>query len=164
MQSERTFFERLAGASQPDWDIKLQPHMQPGQLDLASYSALIYVVDTSTGWTSAGAMQPDSFAAAAKAHADLGLSAEAIAELAGQTIARLGREQPAADAPDVAKCIQAVAAALTATQTFAQVRTSGDLSGHWVFLAYRMHDASTITRPVFFRTGSSDFLPTAALD
>ena len=39
MKKERAFFEQLAGAALPGWDVKLQPNMTPGQMDLASYTA-----------------------------------------------------------------------------------------------------------------------------
>ena len=163
MQNERTFFERLTSTALPGWDVKLQPHLQPGQMDLASYDVHIYVVDTSTGWTAAGAMQTSGFAAAARIPAETGLTLENVTDMAAKSITALGREQPAADAPDLVQCIQLTAAALTGTQTFDQVRASADLSGHWVYVAYRMHDASTIARPVFFRTKAPGFLPVEGL-
>ena len=49
MKKEQAFFEQMAGTALPGWDVKLQPHMTPGQMDLASYTARIYLVDTSTG-------------------------------------------------------------------------------------------------------------------
>lgn len=163
MNQEQTFFERLAGTTLPDWDVKLQPHMQPGQMNLASYDVQIYVVDTSTGWTGAGAMQASGFAAAARLPAGTGQSLEDVTDMAGKSITMLGRDQPEAGAPDLAQCIQLTAAALSGTQTFDQVRATADLSGHWVYVAYRMHDASTIARPVFFRSRTTGFLPIDAL-
>jgi drug/metabolite transporter (DMT)-like permease len=56
MKKEQAFFEQMAGTALPGWDVKLQPNMTPGQMDLASYTARIYLVDTSTGWTAAGAL------------------------------------------------------------------------------------------------------------
>ena len=163
MNKEERFFERLAGIALPGWDVKLQPHMKPGQMDLASYDAHIYVLDTSTGWTGAGAMQASGFAAAARLPAETGLTLEDVTDMAGKSITMLGRDQPEAGAPDLAKCLQLTAAALTGTQTFDQVRATADLSGHWVYVAYRMHDASTIARPVFFRSRTTGFLPIDAL-
>ena len=163
MHHEKDFFERLAATALPGWDIKLQPHLQPGQMDLASYDVHIYVVDTSTGWTAAGAMQTSGFSAAARLPAETGLTLENVTDMATKSITELGREQPAADAPAVVQCIQLTAAALTGTQTFDQVRASADLSGHWVYVAYRMHYASTISRPVFFRTKAPWFLPVEGL-
>lgn len=163
MQHEKDFFERMTATALPGWDIKLQPHLQPGQMDLTSYDVHIYVVDTSTGWTGAGAMQTSGFAAAARLPAEIGLSLGDVTDLAGKSITVLGGVQPVAGAPDLAQCIQLTAAALTGTQTFEQVRASADLSGHWVYVAYRMHDASTIARPVFFRSKTPGFIPAEAL-
>lgn len=162
MKTERAFFERLAKLGQGDWTVKLQPHMVPGQMDLASYTARVYLVDTSTGWTAAGALQPSGFAAAAKAHRDAGFSSDLVLDLAGQTITRLGRDLPEADAPEVAQALQLAAAALASTQTFKTVQPSG-LAGHWVYMAYRMQDASTVCRPGFFRTDAPGFAPPAAI-
>lgn len=156
MKTERAFFERLANLGQADWTVKLQPHMVPGQMDLASYTARVYLVDTSTGWTAAGALQPSGFAAVARAQKDAGLTPDQVNDLAGQTISRLGRDQPGADAPEVAQAIQLTAAALAGTQTFKTVQPTG-LDGHWIYIGYRMLDASTICRPGFFRTGAPGF-------
>ena len=122
MGHEKDFFERLASTALPGWDIKLQPHMEPGQMDLASYDVHIYVVDTSTGWTGAGSMQASGFAAAARLPADIGLSLGDVPDLAAKAITVLGGVQPEAWAPDLAQCIQLTAAALTGTLTFDQVR------------------------------------------
>lgn len=156
MKTERAFFEHLANVGQADWTVKLQPHMAPGQMDLASYTARVYLVDTSTGWTVAGALQPSGFAAVTRAQKDAGLTPDQVNDIAGQAISRLGRDQPGADAPEVAQAIQLTAAALAGTQTFKTVEPTG-LDGHWIYIGYRMLDASTICRPGFFRTGAPGF-------
>lgn len=162
MKTEHGFFERLANFGQGDWTVKLQPHMVPGQMDLASYTARVYLVDTSTGWTAAGGLQPSGFTGLVKAQRDAGLSLNLVMNMAGQAISRLGREQPGADAPEVAQAIQLAAAALAGTQTFKTVQPSG-LDGHWLYIGYRMLDASTICRPGFFRTGAPGFAEPAAI-
>jgi hypothetical protein len=157
MKKEQAFFEQMAGTALPGWDVKLQPHMTPGQMDLASYTARIYLVDTSTGWTAAGALQPSGFAGL-RAHFDaLRLGIDTVTDMAGQALNQLGRDQRAPGSPDIGKAIELVAAALTETQTFKTVQASG-LDGHWVYIGYRMHDASTICRPGFFRTGAPGFV------
>jgi hypothetical protein len=155
MKKERAFFEQLASTALPGWDMKLQPHMTPGQMDLASYTARIYLVDTSTGWTAAGALQPSGFAGL-RAHFDA-LRLGNVTDLAGQAVTQLGRDQPAPGSPEIGKAIELVAAALTGTQTFKTVQASG-LDGHWIYIGYRMLDASTICRPGFFRTGAPGFV------
>ena len=162
MKTEHTFFERLANLGQGNWTVKLQPHMVPGQMDLASYTTRVYLIDTSTGWTAAGALQPSGFAGVVKAQRDAGLSLDLVMDMAGQAISRLGKDQPGADAPEVAQAIQLTAAALASTQTFKTVQPSG-LDGHWIYMAYRMLDASTVCRPGFFRTGVPGFAEPAAI-
>jgi hypothetical protein len=162
MNNEHSFFEALAGTTLPGWDVKLQAHMQPGQMDLASYSARVYLVATSTGWTAAGAMQPSGFAAIAQSHKDAGLTVERVTDMAGHCLNKLGREQPEANSPDVALGIELIASALTSTQTFEAVKPTG-LEGHWVYIGYQMLDSSTICRPGFFRTHEAGFVPPEAL-
>ena len=162
MKKEHAFFEQLAGAALPGWDVKLQPNKTPGQMNLASYTARIYLVDTSTGWTAAGALQPSGFAGL-RAHFEARrLDIGTVTDLAGQAVTQLGREQPAPRSPDIGKAIELVAAALTDTQTFKTVQASG-LDGHWVYIGYRMLDASTICRPGFFRTSTPGFVAPEAL-
>ena len=162
MNKEQAFFEGITGAALPGWDVKLQPHMLPGQMDLASYTARVYLVATSSGWTAAGVLQPSGFAAIAQAHKDAGLTMERVTDMAGQCLNKLGREQPAADSPDVAQGIELIASALTGTQTFTTVKPTG-LDGHWVYIGYQMLDGSTICRPGFFRTHESGFVTPEAL-
>ena len=157
MKKEQAFFEQIASTALPGWDVKLQPHMTPGQMDLASYTARIYLVDTSTGWTAAGALQPSGFAGLRAHFAALRLGIDTVTDLAGQAVTQLGRDQPAPGSPDIGKAIELVAAALTGTQTFKTVQASG-LDGHWIYIGYRMLDASTICRPGFFRTGAPGFV------
>lgn len=162
MKKEQAFFEQMTEAALPGWTVKLQGHMQPGQMDLASYTARLYLVATSSGWTAAGIMQPSGFAQLAQGHTAAGLSLERVTDMAGQTLTKLGREQPEADAPEVAQCIELVASALTGTQTFTTVKPTG-LDGHWIYIGYLMHDGSTICRPGFFRTHETGFVQPEAL-
>jgi hypothetical protein len=162
MKNEKAFFEQMAGGTLPGWAVKLQPHMTPGQMDLASYTARIYVVDTSTGWTAAGALQPSGFAGLREHFAGQQLDIGTVTDMAGQAVTHLGRTQPAPGSPEIGKGIELIAAALTSTQTFKTVQASG-LDGHWVYIGYRMLDASTICRPGFFRTGEPGFVAPESL-
>lgn len=54
-ETGKTFFETMAGALSPGWTVKLQSHLQPGQMDLGRYQARLYLVDSSNGWTAAAA-------------------------------------------------------------------------------------------------------------
>lgn len=162
MTNEKAFFEQMAGGALPGWDVKLQPNMTPGQMNLASYTARIYLVDTSTGWTAAGALQPSGFAGLRGHFAKQQMDIDTVTDMAGQAVTHLGRTQPAPGSPEIGKGIELVAAALTGTQTFKTVQASG-LDGHWIYIGYRMLDASTICRPGFFRTGTAGFVAPEAL-
>lgn len=55
MKHEKTFFEQMTGVLSPGWTVKLQSHLQPGQMDLGRFQVRLYLIDTSNGWTAAGA-------------------------------------------------------------------------------------------------------------
>ena len=80
----------------------------------------------------------------------------AVLDAAGQAIAQLSRRQAGAADAELQQGFQLVAAALTGTQTFKAVPPDRR-AGHWLYLAYRGHDASTICRPVFFSAHESGF-------
>ena len=156
MKQEKTFFETMAGALSPGWTVKLQSHLQPGQMDLGRYQARLYLVDSSNGWTAAAAMAPEGFAEASRSVAAAGMTPIAVLDAAGQAIAQLSRRQVGAGDAELQQGFQLVAAALTSTQTFKAVPPDRR-NGHWLYLAYRGHDASTICRPVFFGAPEAGF-------
>lgn len=160
---EQKFFEALIGFSSPGWNIKLQNHLQPGQMELGSMRVHVYVVDTSTEWMAAAAMEKTAFEVS-KSHAKaLGMSPLDVADAAGQSISRLGKIQPTADDPYVVSCIQLTVAAISHTSTFQLVQPKG-VDGHWLYLTYRMMDASTVARPVYLNPpAQSGFLSAAML-
>lgn len=149
---EKRFFETLAGTDAESWTVKLEPHMQPGAMDLAKYTSRLYIVDSSTGWTGAGAITPDGFAVAVEQGRAAGLTGTQLADVLGGLVSRLGREQPTAGDPEISRCLQLMAGALTSTQTFEIAKGRG-LDGHFIYVGYRMLDGSTICRPIFFNGG-----------
>ena len=156
MKQEKTFFETLAGALSPGWAVKLQSHLQPGQMDLGRFQVRLYLVDSSNGWTAAAAMAPGGFEEARQNVAAAGLTSTAVLDATGQAIAQLSRRQAGAGDAELQQGFQLVAAALTGTQTFKAVPPD-QRNGHWLNLAYRGHDASTICRPVFFGAQEAGF-------
>lgn len=155
MVQEQSFFSRCLEQLSPGWSITLDPAAQPGSLDLAGRTARLYLIDSSTSWTTAGAFAPAVFAVAAAAATAAALRGSSLADAAGQMLSRLS-SAGATSGADVSRCLQLVAAALANTQTFAMVQAQGaGLAGHWVYLAYRAHDASVICRPLFFRSGAA---------
>ena len=156
MKQEKTFFETMTGALSPGWTVKLQSHLQPGQMDLGRFQVRLYLVDTSNGWTAAAAMAPEGFDEARRNVVAAGLAPTAVLDAAGQAIAQLSRRQAGAGDAELQQGFQLVAAALTGTQTFKAVPPERR-AGHWLYLAYRGHDASTICRPVFFGAQEAGF-------
>jgi hypothetical protein len=156
VKQEKSFFETLTGALSPGWAVKLQSHLQPGQMDLGRFQVRLYLVDTSNGWTAAAAMAPEGFEEASRNVATAGLNLTAVLDAAGQAIAQLSRRQAGAGDAELQQGFQLVAAALTGTQTFKAVPPDRR-AGHWLYLAYRGHDASTICRPVFFGSQEAGF-------
>lgn len=156
MKQEKTFFETMAGTLSPGWTVKLQSHLQLGQMDLGRFQVRLYLVDTSNGWTAAAAMAPGGFEEARRNVAAAGLTPTAVLDAAGQAIAQLSQRQAGAGDAELQQGFQLVAAVLTGTQTFKAVPPERR-AGHWLYLAYRGHDASTICRPVFFGAQEAGF-------
>ena len=83
MKQEKTFFETMAGSLSPGWTVKLQSHLQPGQMDLGRFQVRLYLVDTSNGWTAAAAMAPGGFEEARRNVAAAGLTPSRYTHLVG---------------------------------------------------------------------------------
>lgn len=163
MSKEHRFFESCAAAISPDWCVLLNDQMPLGQLDLASRTVRVYLVDTSTGWVTAGAFTPASFGLAADAARSAGLQGDDLADAAGARLGQLGQAAPVGGT-EVDRCLQLVAAALANTWTFQLMKAqSKGPAGHWVYLAYRGHDASITCRPIYFGTHEAGFAPAGAL-
>lgn len=123
----------------------------------------VYVVDTSTEWMAAAAMERTAFEISKSQAKAIGMSPLDVADAAGQSISRLGKIQPTADDPYVVSCIQLTVAAISHTSTFQLVQPKG-VDGHWLYLTYRMMDASTVARPVYLNPpAQSGFLSAAML-
>jgi hypothetical protein len=160
--NEKRFFEQAAQTANAGWTLKLAAHLTPGTMNLSDYTALLYVVDTSTGWTGAGAITVDGFALARASAQASGWTADQMADSTGALISKLGRENAPHDSPRLTQCLQVMAAALTNTQAFEIAKPTG-LDGHWLYIGYRMLDGSTISRPMFFRSGAPGFISPDAL-
>lgn len=156
MKHEKAFVASMAQQLSPGWSVQLQPHLQPGQIDLGRYQTRIYLIDTSNSWTAAAAMAPESFEDACLCAASAKLSQTMLLDAAGQAVARQSQRQAEADDPELTACFQLVTAALTGTQTYQTVKPHG-LAGHWLYLAYRGHDASITCRPMYFSAREPGF-------
>lgn len=162
MTAERRFFESILAKASPSWDVTLAPHMQPGQMDMASLDVRVYVLDTSSGWTAAGCMAVSAFDYAKALAKSNPQGAAGVCDAAGQLIAALSKADTGGDAPEVGQCIQATAAALTTTKTFELVQPRG-LAGHWLYMVYRCLDASVVARPMYFSAAAPGLIDFAEL-
>jgi hypothetical protein len=159
MNTEKHFFKNMANLASPDWEITL--NAEPGQINLPDQSVRLYLLDTSTGWTVAGAMPPKAFGQAIKQAKAAGLTGSKLLSAADGCMAAASRGQLAHDAPEVLRALQVVTAALTVTKAYDMVKP--DFAGHWVYLAYRGLDASITCRPAFFRAHVPGFVPVESL-
>ncbi len=163
MKHEHRFFESCAAALSPDWCVKLNDKLTPGAINLASYTARLYLVDTLNGWTIGGAFAPSDFGLAAKSAKEAGFDREAVANAAGNLLAELSQSVEQ-DSARVDQCLQLVAAALTSTKCFQAVTEQGrGLAGHWVYLAYHGRDKTVTCRPVYLNADTPGFIQTDAL-
>jgi hypothetical protein len=162
MTAEQRFFESILAKASPGWDVTLAPHMQPGQMDLASLNVRVYVLDTSSGWTAAGCMAVSAFDQAKALAKSNPLGAAAVCDAAGQMIATLSKADTGGDAPEVVQCLQITTAALTTTKVFELVKPRG-LAGHWLYMVYRCLDASVVARPMYFNAAAPGLIDFAEL-
>lgn len=163
MTHEHRFFESCAAAFSPDWCVKLNDKLAPGTLNLASYTARLYLVDTLNGWTAGGAFAPADFGLVAKAATEAGLDRETVANAAGNLLAEIS-QAVVQDSARVDRCLLLVTAALTATKCFQVVAGQGrGLAGHWVYLAYHGRDNTVTCRPIFFNATAPGFITPVAL-
>lgn len=160
--NEKRFFEQVAQTANAGWTLKLAGYLTPGGMNLSDYTALLYVVDTSTGWTGAGAMTVDGFALARASAQASGGTTEQMADSTGTLISKLGREDAPHDSPELAQCLQVMAAALTGTQTFEIAKPTG-LDGHWVYIGYGCWTAPPFAARCFSEVGGQGFIPPEAL-
>lgn len=150
MSHEKSFFQQIASATSPGWDVHLKRHMQPGSMNLSEHSARIYAVDVRSGWIGAGCMVPRAMLEAAQQLKARNLSGGPLQDEAGHWVSNMGSADIGSDNPDIEKCLTVVAAALTETSTFTSARPQG-LEGHWIFMVYTCMDSSLVSRPVFGR-------------
>lgn len=162
--NERKFFEFVANASTPDWQIKVQDGLDVGSASgLAAQDVCVYGVDTKTGWIGAVSLTQANFEQAQKDAQSI-VPRNLVLDCAGEFIKAEGLANSNADDPSMLNCMKAVVYALTTTQTFKQVRqlNPDGLAGHWMYLIYQTRSGSTVGRPGFF-TGGKGFMLTQLL-
>lgn len=165
--NERKFLNGVAGAFSPGWTVRLGDHLSPGNTRLAEHTVFIYPVETSSGWLCAGSATVASMhqLVAMKATAPESMSAKTIVAAAVQTIQDCAKHNRPADSAEMHDALTMTMLALTETRTFqlAQQTPTG-VSGHWLYLLYRMHDGSQVARPCCIKLPTTGFLPPGDLD
>lgn len=162
MNNEKKLFEQALSAASGDWDIRLEPHMEPGSFELSKYISRLYVVDTSTGWIGAGAIEPKEFDAAIKWAKKNGLTQDDCAQRLSIKTLELGEKKLVAGDASIADCLQLMAATMAKSKSF-ELAKSKSLDAHFLYVTYRMKDGSAICRPFIFSTQTQGFCPSVEL-
>jgi hypothetical protein len=165
MNNEQKFWRTLLEASNPGWKL----HVPEGdQLEgLADYDVAIYVVDTSTGWTTAGMLKAAEFGRVAQA---VGQAAKSMRKIGGGITAGIWKilgtsPQPGANSPEAHEALVSACADMSLTKTFLVVQQqTGGFAGHWVYLVYRLKSGQRIGRPVYFGRSSPGLMDRGDLE
>lgn len=59
--NESKFWEQIAAQNNPGWKMAIGPGLESGAASLSGCDTFLYIVDTKTGWTSAGATHGEFF-------------------------------------------------------------------------------------------------------
>ena len=130
------------------------PAMASGAAAAPDAHAFIYVLDARTGWITMGSISSVSFlelhkksaADFAKSKADR----DEMLDLAINKIIHCSRGQSNNDAQHSIGAIVAASCALASTNTCAMIRKStGKVSGHWLYIVYSTHNDTLIGRPAY---------------
>lgn len=163
MTHEHTFWEGVAGATNPGWNIRITRDLSRESPGLAGNDCLVYAIDVSTWWFAAGAMSSlqcrDAIVTCRAFLAEQGDCAprsQTAADVAGNLIVYCGAQKATAAGDVVGLAIAAAGAALHETRTYEFARASNEkaklppLAGHWLCLAYRAANGTDIyTRPAW---------------
>ncbi|MRD49690.1 hypothetical protein GHT07_20665 [Caenimonas koreensis DSM 17982] len=158
MSGEHRMWRELMQRANPGWSFSVGRHAQLGQGAL-SLDTFVYLVDVATAWSVAGGLAESEFRrllraleAAPAMAASARDGANGIREAADANLAR--------DTEEAEGLIVTALAALTQTQTFVRAREAqqGRLTGHWLYLVYRLRDGSVLGRPGFATQGMPGLL------
>ncbi len=160
MKAERKLFEDLIASATSGWDVEISPSLDLGGVGLAAFSTRFYLVDTQHGWAFAASVKPDVFGDAATLVRAGKLSIKDATNNLGGAILGLGEQSLCPSKPDqslLEAATMACAVYLLGTSTFEQAKVFNG-EGHWIVLAYKMRDGTSILRPVFFKDDSLSYL------
>lgn len=167
--NESKFWEQIAAQGNPGWKMAIGPSMEAGEISLSGCDTYLYVVDTKTGWTSAGATQGECLHRAKRTYPEVmkltQMTAAALASAAAGMIIHAARTGAAPDSEESIRAINGVAYALVDTKTFdvVQQRTGG-VAGHWIYLVYTLRNGDLIGRPMYAMDVTTKFLDPGKLN
>lgn len=151
---ESTFKEAFC-ASNPSWVGHLVH--RPGESVerrnvLGTQDVLLYLVDTSNLWILGGAATSEDMKKARSIQDESPVAEEFAVANAGSLILDCSTRKLKHDDKDAIAAASVSLAALAATQAYRYVMSKlGSPAGHWVYLVYRLADATAVARPVFIR-------------
>lgn len=149
---ESIFWQQVASQLNPGWQIHLGP--DGGQVSLAAQDTFLYLFDTSTMWLAAGATQSSEMLRARRDLHRMKLDPAVVAGLAGDAVRECGAANLAGDHRHVQQAMTAAVCSITATATWSTVMDRiGSPAGHWIWIAYRLHNGETLGRPVYGQVG-----------
>lgn len=145
------------------------PAIAPGVEAAPGANAFIYVLDAQTGWITMGSISSVSFlelhrksaADFAKSKADR----DEMLDLAINKIIHCSRGQSTDDSHRSIGAIVAASCALASTNTCAAIRKStGKVSGHWLYIVYSTHKNTLIGRPAYAAGSANAFMGSSQLN
>ena len=165
MNNERKFLDGVAGALSPGWNVRLSDQLGSGDTRLSEHTVFVYPVETSSGWICAGSATTESMRRLVAQKAAAPMESGPIIAAAVQAIQDCARHDRQANCPEMNDALTMTLLAVTETKAFqlAQQTPTG-VSGHWLYMLYRMHDGSQVGRPACLKLPTTGFLLPDDLD
>lgn len=146
----------------PGWRLSLGDAARSGRPEFAQLTAAIYLVDTSSDWRLAGMTEPSDMLAIEQRIRSGEIDGKRIADAAGWCVldnSRPGtREHDRDEAANAEFAIKLAVGALVQTRCYELAKAGPcGLSGHWMYLVYRMRDGSSVARPAMAPVRATPF-------
>lgn len=162
-RNEQRFWRTVLEAHNPGWRL----HVPKDSVleGLSDYDVHVYVVDTSTGWTGAATMKTPEFKRLAAASASMASYQRSLPnDVLGSITHQLKKNpQPNPDSEDAYELLLGAASNLTLTKTYQLAKEKAGLSGHWVYVVYRLQNQQYEARPFYMKGQSPGLLPAEQL-
>lgn len=157
MNNEDKFWASVATMTMaPAWHIETPPGAQQ-----ATYDLYVYVVDASTGWMTAGAINWQDMLDIRQSGSTPDVDTLQCA--AADMILIAGKEQTTYESPQAQASLTIAIAAMAMSPTFKAI-TPGGVGGHWLYIAYKLADHTSTASCVFFRQPTPGLVPAQSLE